>query len=141
MKVSKLLIEKIKEFEGFSSFAYVCPGGKWTVGYGHVRGVTKGRIVTEREADELLREDLMQYERCVNELDVAQTQGQFDALVDFAFNLGCESLRGSTLLAKIRAGAPCSDIRAEFMRWVYAGGQVMKGLVQRRQWEADRYFA
>lgn len=140
MTSSELLIDKIKEFEGFASLAYVCPGGKWTVGYGHVRGVTKGRRVTEREADELLREDLKQYERCVNELDVAQTQGQFDALVDFAFNLGCESLRGSTLLVKIREGAPCSDIRSEFMRWIYGGGHILPGLVRRREWEADRYF-
>ena len=141
MESSELLIEKIKEFEGFASLAYVCPGGRWTVGYGHVRGVSRDRRVTEREADELLREDLKQYERCVRELDVARTQGEFDALTDFAFNLGSESLRGSTLLRKIREGASEAEVRAEFMRWVYGGGHILPGLVRRRQWEADRYFS
>lgn len=141
MRASEALIRKIKEFEGFRPQAYLCPGGRWTVGYGHVRGVSRGRRVTEREADGLLREDLKQYERCVAGLGVARTQGEFDALVDFAFNLGSESLRGSTLLRKIRSGAPEAEIRAEFRRWVYGGGQILPGLVRRRQWEADRYFA
>lgn len=140
MKSSELLIEKIKEFEGFASLAYVCPGGKWTVGYGHVRGVSKGRRITEREADELLREDLIQYENCVNSLDLAKTQGEFDALVDFAFNLGCEALRGSTLAKKIRDRAKENEIRHEFSRWVYSGSRILPGLVKRRQWEADRFF-
>ena len=144
MESSELLIEKIKEFEGFASLAYVCPGGRWTVGYGHVRGVSRGRRVTEREADELLREDLKQYERCVRELDVARTQGEFDALVDFAYNVGCDALGRSTLLKKIRAAAPDAEVRAEFMRWVHAtvaGKKVkLEGLVKRRQWDADRYF-
>ena len=141
MSASEALIRKIKEFEGFRPLAYVCPGGRWTVGYGHVRGVSRGRRVTEREADGLLREDLKQYERCVRDLGVARTQGEFDALVDFAFNLGSESLRGSTLLRKIRSSAPEAEIRAEFRRWVWGGGQILPGLVKRRDWEADRYFA
>ena len=64
--------------------------------------------------------------------------------VDFAYNLGCDALEGSTLLKKIRACAPDAEVRAEFMKWVYAtvAGKKRKleGLVKRRKWEADRFF-
>ena len=62
-----------------------------------------------------------------------------DALVDFAYNLGVGSLRSSTLLRKIKEGASTEDIQAEFRRWVYANGKVLKGLVKRREWEASRW--
>ena len=70
----------------------------------------------------------------------SSTEEKFDALVDFAFNLGCDALEDSTLLKKIRACRPDAEIRAEFMRWVFSGKKKLPGLVTRRQWEADRYF-
>lgn len=139
MEASEVLIEKIKEFEGFVSLAYRCPAGVWTVGYGHTRGVYEGRRVNEEEAEELLREDLVPCEHFVDKLSVARTQGQFDALVDFVFNLGTERLQDSTLLRKIREGAPTAEIQDEFGRWVYGGGEVLPGLVRRRKWEAERW--
>lgn len=139
MKASEQLIEKIKEFEGFVPLAYRCPAGVWTVGYGHTRGVYKGRKVDEEEAEELLREDLVPCEHFVDKLGVSCTQGQFDALVDFVFNLGSERLQDSTLLRKIRSNAPTTEIQAEFGRWVYGGGEVLPGLVRRRKWEAERW--
>lgn len=139
MKASQTLIEKIKHFEGFRAEAYRCPAGQWTVGYGHTRGVYEGRRVTRAEADRLLREDLAPLEHYVTGLGLSLTQGQTDALLDFCFNLGTPALDGSTLLRKIRAGTPTAEIQKEFRRWVYAGGEVLPGLVTRREWEAERW--
>lgn len=140
MKASYILISKIKEFEGFRSQAYKCPAGVWTIGYGHTADVKPGDKISEAEAERLLRKDLIHYEAFVESLDVSQKQEKFDALVDFAYNLGCAALEGSTLLKKIRACRPDKEIRAEFMRWVYSKKKKLPGLVTRRQWEADRYF-
>lgn len=140
MKASRILIQKIKEFEGFRSEAYKCPSGVWTIGYGHTAGVKQGDKVTEQEAEKMLLRDLITYESFVERLNVSQKQEKFDALVDFAFNLGCDALERSTLLKKIRACRPDAEIRREFMRWVYADKKRLPGLVTRRKWEADRYF-
>lgn len=144
MKASNSLIEAIKRFEGFRSTAYRCPAGVWTVGYGHTAGVKRGDKMTEGEAERQLRRDLAEYEAFVDKLGVTERQNKFDALVDFAYNLGCDALEGSTLLKKIRACAPAAEVRAEFMKWVYAtvAGKKRKleGLVKRRKWEADRFF-
>lgn len=120
MKSSKILIAKIKEFEGFRSQAYKCPAGVWTIGYGHTADVKPGDKISEAEAERLLRKDLIHYEAFVESLQISQKQEKFDALVDFAYNLGCAALEGSTLLKKIRTCRPDKEIRAEFMRWVYS---------------------
>ena len=140
MKVSRECLKKIKEFEGFCSKAYKCPAGVWTIGYGHTKGVKVGQLVTEKQAEVLLEGDLLPCEKFVERLGLCSTQYQFDALVDFAFNLGTEALRRSTLLQKIRCGAPKNDIKKEFMRWVHAGGKVLPGLQKRRMWEAQYFF-
>ena len=144
MKASEELIEKIKEFEGYSNTAYRCAAGVWTCGWGHVRGVTATTTCVKSEAERWLKEDLAPVEAYVGTIGQVRTQGQFDALVDFAYNVGCDALGRSTLLKKIRSAAPDAEVRAEFMRWVHAtvaGKKVkLEGLVKRRQWEADRYF-
>ena len=145
MKASNVLIEAIKRFEGFRGTAYKCPSGVWTIGYGHTVGVRHGDRMTEGEAERTLRRDLAHFEAFVDGLHVTSRQHCFDALVDFAFNVGCDALSGSTLLRKIRScAATDAEIRAEFMRWTYAtvAGRKRKlpGLVKRREWEADRYF-
>lgn len=140
-KASEILISKTKEFEGCRLTAYKCPAGVWTIGHGHTKGVRPGQSITRYKADELLRGDLSPCETYVNNLKVCETQGQFDALVDFCFNLGCGNLGRSTLLRKIRHGHVTeAEIRKEFGKWVKAGGKTLQGLVKRRQWEADRYF-
>ena len=80
-------------------------------------------------------------EREVEALEMELTQGQWDALVSFVFNLGIGRLKSSTLLKVIRSGGSMRQIRREFMRWVHAGGVVMKGLEKRRAWEVERFFA
>ena len=139
MEASDLLIKKIIEFEGFSNTAYRCPAGKWTCGIGHTSGVTATTTCTRKEAEQWLKEDLAPVEAYVNTIEQVRTQGQYDALVDFAYNLGLGNLKSSTLLRKIKAGASTEDIQEQFRRWVYAGGKVLKGLVRRREWEAQRW--
>lgn len=139
MRASNILINAIKSFEGYRPNSYQDSAGVWTIGYGHTQGVKKGQKITQAQAESLLRGDLLKAEKYVNELKLNLTQGQFDALVDFAYNLGTGNLGSSTLLEKIRMKASNEDIQAQFRRWVYAGGKVMPGLVKRREWEAQRW--
>ena len=140
MKSSDLLLNKIIDFEGCKLTAYKCPAGVWTIGVGHTRGVKQGQKITEAQAISLLKGDLLPCENYVNNLGVCKTQGQFDALVDFCFNLGTGALGRSTLLKFIRQGKAEQYIRGEFAKWVKSGGKTLAGLVKRRAWEADRYF-
>lgn len=139
MEASNILIEEIKNCESLRLKAYRCPAGVPTIGYGSTKGVKMGMIITKEEAEKRLRDDLSTAERYVNGLKVCKTQGQFDALVDFAFNVGCGRLKTSTLLKYIREGKPVSEIQKQFLRWNKSGGVVLTGLTKRRQWEAQRY--
>jgi lysozyme len=137
MKISETGIDLIKHYEGLQLQPYICPAGKATVGFGHTGpDVVFGMKITEADADKLLREDLHFAERGVETYAHAPlTQGQFDALVSFAFNLGIGALRDSTLMQKVNAKdfASAAD---EFGKWIHAGGKVLPGLVRRR--EAER---
>lgn len=139
MEASDILVQKIKEFEGVRLTSYKDSAGVWTIGVGHTRGVKSGMKITQKQADSLLRGDLLNVENYVNSLGMNFTQGQFDAICDFIFNLGQGKFSRSTLWAKIQANAPTEDIQDEFRRWVYAGGKKLSGLVKRREWEAQRY--
>lgn len=139
MEASDILVKKIKEFEGVRLTSYKDSAGVWTIGAGHTRGVKSGMKITQKQADSLLRGDLLNVENYVNSLGMNFTQGQFDAICDFIFNLGQGKFSRSTLWAKIQANAPTEDIQDEFRRWVYAGGKKLAGLVKRREWEAQRY--
>lgn len=92
--------------------------------------------IDQGTADRLLKTGLVSYENDVLKIVKAKlTQGQFDALVSFAYNVGSRALSTSTLLKKLNAG----DIKGaadEFLRWNKAGGKVMNGLTRRR--EAER---
>ena len=99
----------------------------------------KGQIINAKQADLYLQSDLVPVESYINSLPHKFTQGEFDALADFAFNLGIDALRKSTLIRKVLQGSNDSDIQAEFNKWTHAGGQVLRGLVTRRAWEATRW--
>ncbi len=139
MKTSSSSIAQIKQFEGLRKEAYTCPAGVPTIGYGHTQGVHLGDKISESQADEYLRQDLREFEDFVDSLHLCINQNQFDALVDFAFNVGTKNLSSSTLLKKIRADAPTADIQAQFRRWCYAGKKRLDGLVRRRDWEATMW--
>jgi lysozyme len=128
----------IKEFEGCRLDAYDDGTGTWTIGWGHTPA-TPGETITQEQADELLMQDLREFERCVNDaVSHSITPNQFAALVSFAYNLGCESLMGSTLLRYVNAGK--YDLaQGEFGKWIYADGQELEGLVRRRAAEAQLF--
>ncbi len=140
MKTSKKGIALIKEFEGLRLKAYKDIVGVPTIGYGSTHGVTMGDEITEEEAEILLLEDLREYEDCVNQyVTVPITQEEFDALVSFAYNLGCGALRGSTLLRLLNAGNKEAAAQ-QFKRWNKAGGVEVAGLTRRRVAEANLFM-
>ncbi len=141
MRASEICIKKLKAFEGLRTEAYYDPAGVLTIGYGHTGpDVSPGDVISEYWAEHLLRADLYETEKAVDELDVAKTQGQFDALVSFAYNLGINRLRTSSLLKTIREGGNMRAIKREFKKWVHAGDKTLRGLETRRAWEAERFF-
>jgi len=131
-----------KSFEGLRLTAYRDCGGVLTIGYGHTgSGVTEGMTIDEAQAEALLRADLQAAVDCVNRAVItAITQNQFDALVDFCFNVGCGALLNSTLLRKLNAG-DFAGAAAQFAVWVHAGGEVVAGLVRRRELEAEMFLS
>lgn len=141
MQTSEKGIALIKQFEGCKLTAYQDSVGVWTIGYGWTQPVDgkpirAGMTIKQETAERLLNTGLVSYESDVSRLvKVGVTQGQFDALVSFTYNLGARSLSTSTLLRKLNAGdyAGAAD---EFLRWNKAGGKVLNGLTRRR--EAER---
>lgn len=141
MQISKAGLDLIKQFEGLYLKAYRCPAGVPTIGYGHTAGVAMGQTITQQQADDYLRRDVRQFERAVSRLvTVPLTQGQFDALVSFAFNLGDGALAQSTMLRLLNAG-DYTGAAAQFDRWNKAGGRVLPGLVRRRAAERALFEA
>ena len=141
MKTSPKGIALIKEFEGLRLKAYKCPGGVWTIGYGHTAGVKAGMVITEAQAEEYLKADLIAFEKYLNALGLPLNQNQFDALISFIYNVGTGNFSRSTLLRKIRANPQDNSLMDEFLRWVYSKGRVLPGLQRRRLAEMKLYFS
>ena len=139
-RISDIGLKKLKEFEGLRKEAYYDAAGVPTIGYGHTKGVRMGDVISEYWAEMFLKADLYDVEKQVDSLGLDLNQPQFDALVSFAFNLGFYKLKTSTLLKTIKEGGSMRAIKKEFKRWVYAGGQKLRGLEKRREWEARRFF-
>ncbi len=133
-------IAMVKRFEGLRLTTYQDCAGIPTIGYGHTGpDVHAGLVISEHEADVLLRADLQSAEAAVCRAVYAElTQGQFDALVDFCFNLGERRLLSSTLLHYVNSGNR-NGAAAQFGMWVHAGGKVQPGLVSRRQAESKMF--
>lgn len=139
MALSQNGLNLIKSHEGLRTTAYKDPVGVWTIGYGHTATAKPGQKITEAQAEQLLRQDVGWAEAAVRKnVKVPLTQGQFDALVSFTFNLGAGALGRSTLLKKLNAG-DYAGAQAEFGRFVHAGGRVLPGLVRRRGEEAQMF--
>lgn len=132
MTTSQRGLDLIETAEGLSLTAYRDGAGIWTIGYGHTQSVRPGMVITAAQAQAFLRMDIRNAEAAVNTLVcVNLTQNQFDALVDFTYNLGRGTLAESTLLRKLNQG-DTEGAAAEFDRWIHAGGKVEQGLVTRR---------
>lgn len=125
-----------EQFEGCELTAYQDQVGVWTIGYGHTGpDVVAGLTITQEQAQALLAHDVGSAATCVNnQVTVQLAQDEFDALVDFVFNLGAGAFEGSTLLRDLNA-ADFTAAAAQFDLWDHAGGAVVAGLLRRRQAE------
>ncbi len=149
MKVSDKAIKVIKHHEGTRQRAYRCPAKLWTIGVGHVLYPEQGKLKIEQrdayslrpeddrvfnmeEIDAILRADLERFERGVTQFcTVPLTQGEFDGLVSFSFNVGLGTLQRSTLRQKLLRGDK-EGAADEFLKYCMAGGKPLKGLQNRR---------
>ena len=158
MQTSLKAIELIKHHEGVRFKPYRCPALLWTACVGHVLYPEQAKIpmaermnfplrpednrqFTKDEVDGILRSDLQRFERGVGQLiPVALTQGQFDACVSFAFNVGLGTLQRSTFRQKVLRGEKDAAI-ASLLQYCKAGGKVLKGLENRRKDEAALFMS
>ena len=131
----KIAIDFIKSWEGERLEAYQCSAGVWTIGVGHTKGVKPNDRITEGISKILFEQDLLAFKlEMLPLVKVEVTQGQFVALLSFVFNLGITSFKTSTLLKKLNQGDYVGASN-EFLRWKYANGKVVKGLLNRRKAE------
>ena len=94
----------------------------------------------EKEAEELLKQDLKSAEDSVNRyVRWPINENQFAALVSFTYNVGAGNLKRSTLLKRVNAGRH-NEAAAEFLKWIRAGGRILKGLIRRRASERLLYL-
>ena len=147
MKTSAEGVSRIKRHELLRLKAYLCPAGVPTIGWGSTKGVAMGMTITEAQADARLVQDLAVAEGAIAKaVTVPLTQGQFDALVSFVFNVGVKNFQGSSLLKLLNQGR--YDLAAaQLPRWCHArdpktGGVVqLPGLVKRRSEEREVFLA
>jgi len=149
MKTSDKALGIIKHHEGTRTRAYRCPAKLWTIGVGHVLYPEQGRLKLEErdafplrpednrqftmeEVNGILASDLQRFERGVERFcPVPLTQGMFDGLVSFSFNVGLGTLQRSTLRQKLLRGDK-EGAAEEFAKYCMAGGKPLKGLQNRR---------
>jgi len=139
-KTNKAGIELIKECEGLKLKAYRCPAGVLTIGYGHTAGVKRGDVITAKQAEQFLKDDLAWAEECVEQnVIVAITDNQFSALVSFVYNVGPGAFKKSTLL-KLLNQNKTGRASLEFVKWNKAGGVALAGLTKRRIKEMNLFI-
>jgi lysozyme len=136
----------VRAFEGFHHLPYLCPALVWTIGYGATRGPDGSRVtpetapICEDQSETLLARDLSAAADAVDRLVTAQiNERQRAALASFAYNLGTGALRCSTLMRRVNE-RDWNDVPAQFMRWTFAGGRQLSGLMRRRRAEAELWL-
>ena len=146
MTINKATINLVKKYEGLKLTAYICPAGKWSIGYGSTfyengTRVRKGDLITPSEAEELFHHTLEMFGgQVAAQLRVQLNANQFGALVSLAFNIGITRFCLSTLLKKVNVNPDDESIAFEFSRWNKCNGRILDGLVKRRKAESDLYF-
>lgn len=137
---SRLGLALTEMFEGCKLAAYRDQGGVWTIGYGHTRAVTQGMTCTQAQAEQWLMFDVSDAVAAVNRLVTeAVTEHEFDAMVDFCFNVGQGNFGSSTLLRKVNAG-DTAGAAAEFANWNLVAGKVNPGVARRRASESAEFL-
>jgi lysozyme len=148
INISDKSLKVLMSFEGFSAKPYLDSANIPTIGYGTIRypdgtKVTmKDNNCTESEGKLYLQHDLDNFEKSIDALTVDTiNQDNFDALCLLCYNIGQNALKGSTLLKKVNKNSKDLSIKDEFSKWIYAGGKRVKGLLIRRNKEAQIYFS
>lgn len=141
MKISQKGIDLIKSFEGFRSEAYICPGGVLTIGYGHTKNVKDGDTITKAAAEKLLYEDVEYYAESVSKhITSAINQDQFDALVSLCYNIGPTRFFNSPVRRIVNENPrEYARIEKAFHQHIRGGGEILPGLVRRREEEFNLY--
>lgn len=136
------LIQNFEDSQGPALVAFLpTPNDRWTIGWGHTQGVYEGMTCTPEEAKEWFMQDMAWAQTAVlNAVNVPLNQNQFDALVSFTENEGAAAFERSTLLRLLNEGN-YSGAASQFPCWVYQAGQVLPGLVTRRNHEAALFEA
>jgi len=158
MQISLKAIELIKHHEGVRLRPYRCPAKLHTIGVGHVLYPEQGKMKIEErdgfalqdadsrtfsmeEVNAILKSDLARFERGVVQFcPVPLTQGQYDALISFSFNVGLGTLQRSTLRQKVLRG-DMEGASDELLKYCKAGGKILKGLENRRKDERALFLS
>lgn len=125
----------IQEFEGLRLKAYQCSADRWTIGWGHTKGVKWGNTCSVEQALEWFDEDLKDAEAALQNVTVPLNENEFAALISFIFNFGETKFKTSTLLRKLNA-KDYTGAALEFKKWNRSAGKVEEGLIRRRRAEA-----
>lgn len=140
MNISQKGIDLIKKFEGCKLYSYRDSVGVATIGYGHTKNVKMGMSITQAQADLFLKEDILLFEKSINALNINFTQGEFDALCSWCFNLGVGNFKSSTMYKYIIARKSDIEITDQMVKWHNAGGKPLLGLKKRRCAEANMFL-
>ena len=147
MKASDKCLKMLAHHEGVRQKPYKCPAGLWTVGVGHLIGDGKSlpdswnRTFSLEEVYAILAKDVERFERGVERyITIPLKQGEFDAIISFAFNLGLGTLQKSTLRQKLNRGDKEGAIES-LLKYNKAGGKILKGLDNRRKDEAALFLS
>lgn len=133
-------LDFIRNEEGCELRSYLCPAGRWTIGYGHTAGVTEGMTISQAHAEDLLRSDVIDCaQRMSSYIKTKVTKWQFIALVSLSFNVGDLKRKAPKLLHYLNAGQE-DKAAHEFLDIVKAGGVPSKGLKTRREKEAKMFL-
>ena len=138
MNIGNKGLELIKSFEGCRLSSYKCPAGVWTIGYGHTQGVYEGMVITQEQADNMLREDVKYYADAVDRYNsrFSFNQAEFDSLTSFAYNCGVGSLQAVMSCCNTK-----QEIAEECKLYNKGGGVVLAGLVRRREEEYKLFMS
>jgi len=141
MKTKQEGIGLIKKCESLELTPYLDDVGVWTIGYGHTKNVDASTPpITEKEAEELLRQDLEGFERQLNIQFSGLSQNKFDALVSLVFNIGYPHFAKSRLYQLIIKNPKDKYISSEWIEFRNAGGIYFRGLLLRRLDELKLYY-
>lgn len=145
--ITNVLSDLVKEFEGLRLQAYLDAANIWTIGYGLTRypngqKVKQGDTITRDQAEMYFKQTLQKFAQGVEDSITSQVNNnQFAALVSLAYNIGLTAFKNSTILRLVNQNPNNPAIKNEFMKWVNSGGKRIKGLVTRRETEANLYFS